>query len=318
MRKPAIRAPIPTSRGSWGAYFAAQPAGWETWFAQRDAGQLGAAEADAAHKAAVHANTPATVHLDALARPFLTIGRNRYVRDGVTIDEVMAARVEWDIEDNQRSVEDARQRVVVRYDYDMLGRKIHEASMDAGERWFLNDVAGSPVRRWDSRGFMRRMTFDALRRPTGTFVTENGIERLDHRTVYGEGQGSAANLRTRVFQTFDGAGIATNVAYDFKGNLTESRRDLLPGYDQEVDLGAEPTGERRQLSPTRASYDALDRAVTTTTPDGSVLAPCLQRGGPARWRRRHAAGGGGGDHRASPTSITTPGANARGSRTATA
>ena len=53
--------------------------------------------------------------------------------------------------------------------------------MEAGERWMLNDVTGKPIRAWDSRGFMRRMTYDELRRPTGLFVTENGAERLAER-----------------------------------------------------------------------------------------------------------------------------------------
>ena len=39
---------------------------------------------------------------------------------------------------------DAKDRIVMRYDYDMLGNRIHQASMEAGERWMLNDVAGKP------------------------------------------------------------------------------------------------------------------------------------------------------------------------------
>ena len=56
-----------------------------------------------------------------------------------------------DIEGNQREVIDAKDRVVMRYDYDMLGDRIHQASMEAGERWMLNDVTGKPLRAWDSR-----------------------------------------------------------------------------------------------------------------------------------------------------------------------
>jgi hypothetical protein len=42
-----------------------------------------------------------------------------------------------DIEGNQRAVIDAKDRVVMRYDYDLLGSRIHQASMEAGERWML-------------------------------------------------------------------------------------------------------------------------------------------------------------------------------------
>ena len=57
-------------------------------------------------------------------------------------------------------------RIVMRYDYDMLGNRIHQASMEAGERWMLNDVAGKPLRAWDSRDHRFRTAYDALRRPT--------------------------------------------------------------------------------------------------------------------------------------------------------
>ena len=72
-----------------------------------------------------------------------------------------ATRVELDIEGNQRDVRDAQLpeqagdplgRIVMRYDYDMLGNRIHQLSMEAGARWMLNDVAGKPIRAWDSRG----------------------------------------------------------------------------------------------------------------------------------------------------------------------
>ena len=59
------------------------------------------------------------------------------------IDEFYATRVVFDIEGNQREVIDAKDRIVMRYDYDMLGTRIHQASMEAGERWMLNDVAGN-------------------------------------------------------------------------------------------------------------------------------------------------------------------------------
>ena len=137
----------------------------------------------------------------------------------------------------------------MRCDYDLLRNRIHQSSMEAGERWMLNDVTGKPLRVWDSRRFLRRMTYDALRRPTGLYVTDPaGAERLAVRTVYGEAQGDAQNLRGRVYQIFDDAGIVTSVGYDFKGNLLESRRDLVRVTAQPTDWLHSPAGERRQLS----------------------------------------------------------------------
>jgi RHS repeat-associated protein len=263
-------------------YFAALPPtpAWETWGAQREGGALGAAEQAAASKAALHANTPTTAHLDALGRPFLTIARNRFERDGATVEEAYVTRVELDIEGNQRAVRDAvvqagdpLGRVVMRYDYDMLGNRIHQASMEAGERWLLNDATGNTIRVFDSRGFTRQMIYDALRRPTGLRVIENGAPRLAARTVYGEGEGDAGNHRGRVFQVFDGAGVVISEAYDFKGNLLRGRRELLADYKAVVDWVNPIVPPGSEPFPSSTTYDALNRPLTITTPDGSVYRP---------------------------------------------
>jgi len=241
--------------------------------------KIRAAETDAATKAAAHANTPTIAFFDTLGRPFLTVAHNRFERNGAIIDEQYPTRVELDIEGNQRAVRDAivqngdaLGRIVMLYDYDMLGNRTHQASMEAGERWMLNDVTGKPIRAWDSRGFLRRITYDALRRPTGTFVTENSVERLDVRTVYGEGQGTANNHRTRVFQVFDGAGEVTSEAYDFKGNLLRGRRELLPNYQQAVDWQQNPVPNDGTFT-SSTTYDALNRPTAVTAPDNSTYRP---------------------------------------------
>ena len=133
-------------------------------------------------------------------------------------------------------------------------------------------MTGKPIRAWDSRGFIRRMTYDELRRPTGLYVTENSTERLAEHTIYGEGQGDGANHRTRVYQVRDGAGIVTSAAYDFKGNLRESRRDLLPDYKQAVDWLQNPAANDGSFT-SQTTYDALNRPLTVTSPDGSVYRP---------------------------------------------
>src|SRR4029077_9369717 len=97
-------------------------------------------EQAAARKAAVHANTPTVAHIDSLGRTVLTIAHNRYKHSDspeaeAPIEEFYAARVMLDIEGNQREVADAKGRTVMRFSYDMLGGPVHQASMEAGERW---------------------------------------------------------------------------------------------------------------------------------------------------------------------------------------
>lgn len=271
-------------------YFKTQPVNWETWRAQRTGNAMGAAEQDAAKKAEAHSNTPTTAHLDVLGRVFITLAHNKVVCPDHELDgsvDRFATRVDLDIEGNQRAVRDAvkkgvdaqgnaivdeRGRVVMRYGYDLLGNRIHQASMEAGERWMLNDAVGRPIRAWDSRLFLRRMTYDELRRPTGLFVTENGAERLAERTVYGEGQGDAANHRGQVYQRFDAAGVVTNVAYDFKGNLREQKRELLPSYNVAVNWLQNPAATDGTFT-NSTTFDALNRPLTVTSPDGSVYQP---------------------------------------------
>lgn len=297
-------------------YFRALPVDpgkpWQTWHAQRIGGVLGPNEQAAAIRAAAHADTPTTAHFDALGRPFLTVARNRVVCPGHALDateESFFARVDLDIEGNQRAVRDERklpvnglpvgpldERIVMRYAYDMLGNRIHQVSMEAGERWMLNDVIGKPIRAWDSRGHNLTTTYDVLRRPVEQVVRgtiANGETASDPRTlnrdmvveknVYGETQANAEtlNLRTRIFRHFDSAGVATNaqldgtgnpiVAYDFKGNLLSSIRQLVSDYKVIPDWlpGQEPQLDA-ELFQSSTRYDALNRPVQSIPPHSNL------------------------------------------------
>ncbi len=253
------------------------------WHTQRITGQFGEtteqreSEQDAAEKAAVHANTPMVVWFDSLGRPFLTVANNRFMRQDEVIEEQYFTRVELDVEGNQREVRDARESLVVRYDYDMLGNQIHSLSMEAGERWMLNDLDSAPIRVWDSRGHVFRTEYDELRRPALSFVVgadadDPQQEILFRRTVYGEAQGDALNHRGVVFQVFDGAGVVTNEAYDFKGNLLRALRQLLVNYRDTADWSGDLPLESDVFT-SSTTYDALNRAVMLTTPDNSRIRP---------------------------------------------
>lgn len=250
-----------------------------TWHQQRIGGALGTPEQVAAQKAAAHADTPTTAHFNSLGRPFFTIARNRVVcqnhADNGTESE-LSTRVELDIEGNQRSVTDAKGRVVMRYAYDMLGTVIHQASMEAGARWMLNDVTGKPIRTWDSRGFSHRMTYDALRRPLNHYVSDSGqAQQLVEKTIYGDTpwDGTAETLehpertnhRGKPFKVYDNAGVVTSEAYDFKGNLLRGSRQLRQDYKNTADWKQNPELEP-EIFRSRTWYDALNRPVQLLSP----------------------------------------------------
>lgn len=280
----------PTTDADVGDYFARLPAAdySPTWFAQRSGGGLGPQEQDAANKAAGHANTPAVAYFDTLGRTFLSVADNG--PGGLYL-----THLNLDIQNNQRSLTDELGREAMAYDYDMLSTRIHQASMEAGERWTLNDTDGKAIRTWDSRGHNFRMAYDALRRPSQLFVLGTDAVNSDPRTLtaellydeiaYGEGQPNdqALNLRTHIFQHRDVAGVVTNmvtdpatnqpIAYDFKGNLRGSSRQFVQDQKALPDWSKPAPPFLSDVFVSLTTYDALNRTVTATEPDGSMVTP---------------------------------------------
>jgi RHS repeat-associated protein len=257
-----------------------------TWYAARSGGQFGTDPlVRASQKAAadqtllLHADTSAATYFDALGRSFLTVAQNCFTRQGATVAEQYRVRTTFDIEGNQRLIADQQERTVALYDYDVLGRRIHQASLEAGDRWSLNDVAGNTVRAWDSRGHRFRTEYDALHRPlhayvAGTDPQNPAAEIMWSHTEYGEGRPNDVqlNLRTRLVRQCDSAGVATNDEYDFKGNLKRSSRRITAAHGAFPDWSANPQLDPRTFTSSTA-YDALNRPVVLTFPEGTVVRP---------------------------------------------
>lgn len=289
------------------------------WYTEKTGPDATAAERDAAAKAADHAGTPTTQYLDTLGRPFLSLAHN--VTEGT--DEHIPTYTELDIEGNPLAIYDGRGsegldiaaavehrgNTVMEYrlrrevageeriipGYDMAGRQLYQNSMDAGERRVLPNVAGDPIRAWDSRGHTLTMRYDVLQRPTHRYV-QPGDEEYAHsplypdrvdppgylaeQTVYGdspeieltEDEALACNLRGQVYRQYDGAGVVTNVCFDFKGNLLESQRQLLVNYRSQVNWAADSALED-EIFTSRTTYDALDRPVQVVTPHNAETLP---------------------------------------------
>jgi len=243
-----------------------------TWHAQRQGGALGPQEQDAANKAGIHADTPTVAHFDSLGRTFLTVAYNKFKYSNTPIsdpptEEFYETRIIYDIEGNQREVIDAKDRIVMRYDYDMLGNRIHQTSMEAGQRWMLNDVTGKPIRAWDSRNHQFRTTYDQLRRSIESYMSDGGDPVLVRKTIYGEIRPNPEdnNLREQVVQLFDQAGVVTSDDYDFKGNLLSHRRQLAKEYKTTLDWSVAVPLEA-PIYTSRTCYDALNRPIQLTVP----------------------------------------------------
>jgi RHS repeat-associated protein len=247
-----------------------------TWYDQRRNGQKGQDEKDAAERAAAHKETPTVAYFDTLGRAMLTVNDNGLDANGLS--QKYPTRVNLDIEGNRREVVDAKNRTVIHYDHDMSGNPIAQASMEAGNRWTLNDVVGKPIRSWDSRGHTLRMEYDELRRPVRSFAIgvdpkNPTLETCFDVIVYGESAGSGLtgaqilerNLRGRAYQRSDTAGVATTVSYDFKGNPLGSTHQLVQDYKTLPDWSKSPLLES-EIFASGTTYDALNRPIQIIAP----------------------------------------------------
>ena len=249
--------------------------------------------------------TPTTAHLDVLGRTFLTIEDNGILKGK---RQLYQTHVQLDIEGNQLSIRDNRNNlpmvngiakkddkgkierdgqdnpILTARTFDLLSNNLYSLSMDAGERWTLNNVAGNPIRLWDGRKQQFNFQYDALQRPTHRYVQRgNGAKILIERTVYGEfhpdstAKDPKLNLRGQVYQQYDGAGIVTNNEFDFKGNLLSSSRQLRKLTEESkqiVDWGRvakNPNADvsdlmEQEIFTSKTAYDALNRPTSLITP----------------------------------------------------
>ena len=245
-------------------------------------------EGRAAALAYAHRGTPGVAHLDALGRTFLTIEDNGAAGS-------YATRLTLDLEGNSLVITDARQNEAMRHVFAMGGRALWQKSCDAGQRWMLGDVAGGPLRAWDERGHTKRAAHDAARRATHAYVQQGAAaEQLVGRTVYGEGHPSAAalNLRGKALQVYDGAGVVTSGAYDFKGNLLHGSRRLAADYHAVpdwstlaalTDVATIATAAQvlldAEVFTSATLFDALNRPTSMTAPDSSEIRPTYNEAG---------------------------------------
>ena len=288
-----------------------------SWYDQRITGSYGptpadqAAWKDAAVKAAGAAGTPAVTHRDALGRACLTVADNG-------ASGRLPGRTAYDISGKPLAVFDAMRRRAQEYvlraggaapylaGADLAGRQLYQINCDSGARRELANAAGQPIRSWDERGFVFRMTYDAARRPARRYVTAGqGQETLAELTVYGEFQ-PAPNLCGRIFRHYDNSGFLENTSYDAKGNLLSGLRQLAGGYRAAPDwapvaaalpgtgpdgVPAGPAGGSALDAAARTAgligtgdryegntvFDALNRAIQLVTPHAPAMRPDVLR-----------------------------------------
>ena len=263
------------------------------WYADRGSPDPLAAEPNdperrAAWLAARHHDTPATVYSDSLGRPFYAIADYGNGKTSTVFSESDAAG-------RYAKMYDQLGRLVSEGYVNLLGQAIYGKSAEKGENWIFNDAMGRLVKLWDNDIREFRTTYDTLHRPVSTFVKEGVTEMLFGRIVYGDlfpdAEATARNLKGRVYQVFDQAGVITITNIDFKGNATAAERRLTKEYKQIIDwdaldgledlatiqAAAEPLLESETFT-SSATIDALGRPVEVMLPDGTLVRPTYHEG----------------------------------------
>jgi RHS repeat-associated protein len=242
-------------------------------------------EKEAAQKTAIHDNTPSVIHTDSLGRPFYTISHNKFTdfASSTIIEEFYATQSILDIEGNLLSVVDARNNIVMQYKYDMLGNILYSSSMDAGERWLLNDCMGKPVFAWDSKDHQFETTYDNLHRPLEQTVTKisTAATTIFEKSEYVDTKGltfaqlamqQAQNLVGKQIAHYDSAGIERLSLCDFKGNTLEGSRQLckvyknIPDWKNPVSVVMES-----EIFISKSEFDSLNRPVKLFSPSTPVV-----------------------------------------------
>lgn len=270
------------------------------WYVRMSSSPLDA-EKVAATKAAAHADTLTTQHLDTLGRPFVSIAHNRI--NGT--DYYVTTRTSLDIEGNPLTIRDGRNRTapeepgvisdainhegnqVMKYLYGMNGIQLFQNSMDAGKRWNILNVIGNPLFEGDDRNHLKNIVFDFLHRPTHIRIKighnlpdQNNPFTISEYMIFGTE--AAKNEKGQLIQHFDGAGVVEYAQFDFKGNPWTSTR-YLANLNENLDeitiaandwngiIDIEDAHSKGRLESdnftSKTKVDALNRPTEATAPD---------------------------------------------------
>ena len=169
---------------------------------------------------------------------------------------------------------DARGNVVEEFNDDMLGVRSRGSERERRHQVCCERLDAEAAYSWDPDDHRFQIVYDALHRTIERRARLNDDTTLTFETmVWGEGEPNdlERNLRTQLVRQHDGAGVTTHLAYDFKANLRQSSRDLTADYTATPNWdGVIPVGMQGAPQVTIAEFDAINRPVKVTTPDGSV------------------------------------------------
>lgn len=277
--------------------------GWYDARTGRLDGGMGSKDREAAMMAALYAGTPSTSFFDAFGRRIVMAMHNRRKhsasqhpgsgkhekRPNGVEDEFVLSRMYYDVVGNTLKVKDARGRIVQRNTYDMTKRSMRKESMEAGKAWTLVDCGGKTVLAWDGRGFEELLVYDTNGRAVREYLRKIGDDggcdevktpALVLVITYGEEEKGAEqrNARGRMVFVRDQTGTKRMESFDFRSNLLGETHVLSGKMDGLIDWSdSEAVSVENESWTTHMTYDALNRVVQRTEPDGSLVRQLYNR-----------------------------------------
>ena len=250
-----------------------------------------------------HEYTPSSTLIDAMGRTVATIDRN--YKNGA-IEEIKM-QYEFDIRGNLLTVTDPRGRTVFIHAYDWANRPLRTGHIDGGIKYTILDCMNKPIELRDDKGAVLLTIYDEINRPFKIWARDNSEEAITLRQYmrYGDSSGltdpEADNLKGKLYQHYDEAGLTTIEAYDFKGQVPEKTRRVIkddellsvfagPPLDWQVqayrvdwDTSDDTILDAKEYV-TSMQYDAIGRVTKMTYPEDvdserKILLPSYNRSG---------------------------------------
>lgn len=235
--------------------------------------------------------TPKINYPDVLGRTVKTNESNKYydyINSTDALQEI-TMHYTYDIRGNVLTITDALGRIAFSHVYDLHNKSLKSVQIDAGTNHLVHDALDRGVISDNANGAVVLSVYDQLSRMTASWAKDNTSSSYckHHVLKYGDSSGlinpENENLKGKIYQFYDEAGLKQNDSYDFKGNTLSSTRQVIdPGLyanaitnsggvwtvtPLRVDWGAStPPALDTNLYTIQNSYDALNRITAMIYP----------------------------------------------------
>lgn len=176
-----------------------------------------------------HDYTPKNSVVDPLGRTVKTIDRLDQSNSGELV-----MKYSYDIQGNSTQVTDTLNRIVFTHRYDLANRDLRPYHIDSANKQAIIDAIGRTIESSNDRGACTLSAFDAPGRPKFSWAKDKAVDTYTVRyaVVYGdEPQGPVSPTTTnhygKPYKNYDEAGLNTALEYDFKGNITAYKKQVI-------------------------------------------------------------------------------------------